>query len=222
MTSAPQLPVEVWQQVFSFLPWTDKLSMRSTCSHFRTLLDKSHPLWRGFCVVLQRLWRYDRSFWRSLAQRRVAAALLRSGDRKDLKQVSAWLPGLAALRLDAWSEGGMDKLKAFRRLQRLTITSCSTPLRDLDFLLPLSQQLTRLSLCNVQLTCAASGLLAALSQLTRLTSLLLHHDGSLRVPTLSAVLAALTELKQLSWTMVTYRELSEDFFGPAPYTGNHN
>ncbi|XP_028250503.1 uncharacterized protein LOC114427014 isoform X2 [Parambassis ranga] len=218
MTSAPQLPAEVWQQVFSFLPWTDKLSMRGTCSHFRNLLDKSHPLWRGFCVSLQRFPRYDRAFWRSLAQRHVAAVLLRSGKRKDLKQVGAWLPGLTALRLDDWSEGGVDELKVFHRLQRLTVTSCSTPLRNLDFLLPLSQ-LTRLSLCNVQLTCAASGLLAALSQLTRLTSLLLHHDGSLRVPKLSAVLAPLTELKQLSWTMVTYRALSEDFFGPAPYTG---
>uniref|UniRef100_A0A7N8YJH5 F-box domain-containing protein n=1 Tax=Mastacembelus armatus TaxID=205130 RepID=A0A7N8YJH5_9TELE len=47
MTSVLQLPAELWLQVFSFLPWRDKLSVRCTCRHFRHLLDKSCHLWRG-------------------------------------------------------------------------------------------------------------------------------------------------------------------------------
>lgn len=217
---ALQLPAEVWLKVFSFLSWRDKLSMRCTCSYFRHLLDKSRPLWRGFSVVLQNLSRYNRSFWRSLAQRHVGNVLLRSGKRKHLKQLHAWLPSLCGLRLDDWREGGVDDLRLFRQLQRLSVTSCSIPLRNLDFLFPMSQQLTQLSLCNVQLTCSASHLLATVGQLTCLTSLLLHHDGSLRVPSLSGVLAHLSELTHLSWTMITYRTLPHDFFSPAHHTGD--
>ncbi|XP_051250542.1 uncharacterized protein im:7136021 isoform X2 [Dicentrarchus labrax] len=219
MMSALQLPAELWLQVFSFLSWRDKLSVRCTCSHFRHLLDKSRPLWRGFNVVLRNFSRYNRPFWRSLAQRHVGSVSVHSGKRKHLKQLSTWLPALDALRLDDWLEGGADELKQFRWLQRLSVTSCSTPLKNVDFLFPLSRQLKQLSLCNVQLTCPASHLLTAISQLTRLTSLLLHHDGSLRVPTLSGVLTHLTELKHLSWTMITYKTLSRDFFSPAHLTG---
>ncbi|XP_035530688.1 uncharacterized protein im:7136021 isoform X2 [Morone saxatilis] len=219
MMSALQLPAELWLQVFSFLSWRDKLSVRCTCSHFRHLLDKSRPLWRGFNVVLRNFSRYNRPFWRSLAQRHVGSVSVRSGKRKHLKQLSTWLPALDALRLDDWVEGGADELKQFRWLQRLSVTSSSAPLKNVDFLFPLSHQLKQLSLCNVQLTCPAPHLLAAISQLTRLTSLLLHHDGSLRVPTLSGVLTHLTELKHLSWTMITYKTLSRDFFSPTHLTG---
>uniref|UniRef100_A0A3B5LGX0 F-box domain-containing protein n=1 Tax=Xiphophorus couchianus TaxID=32473 RepID=A0A3B5LGX0_9TELE len=45
MTTALQLPNELWLQVFSFLSWKDKLSMRCTCSHFKQLLDECRPLW---------------------------------------------------------------------------------------------------------------------------------------------------------------------------------
>lgn len=218
MASALRLPVELWLQVFSFLSWRDKLSMRCTCSHFQRLMDKSHPLWRGFSVTLRDFSRYNRPFWRSLAQRHVGSLCVRSGRKKDLKQLSTWLPALYALRLDDWREGGVDDLRLFHQLWRLSLTSCSVPLRNLDFLFPASQ-LTQLSLCNVQFTCSASHLLAAVSQLTRLTSLLLHHDGSLRVPTLSGVLAHLTQLRHLSWTMITYRALPHDFFSPAHHTG---
>lgn len=218
MMSVLQLPAELWLQVFSFLSWRDKLSVRCTCSHFRHLLDKSRPLWRGFSVVLRHFSRYNRQFWRSLAQRHVGSVLVRSGKRKHLKQLSAWLPALQALRLDDWTESGVDELKLFHQLQCLSVTSCSTPLKNVDFLFPLSHQLLQLRFCNVQLTCTAPHLLAALSQLTRLTSLQLHHDGSLRVPKLSGVLTHLTELKHLSWTMITYRTLSHDFFSPAHLT----
>ncbi|XP_030574838.1 uncharacterized protein LOC115772622 [Archocentrus centrarchus] len=216
---ALQLPSELWLQVFSFLSWRDKLSMRCTCWHFRHLLDKSHQLWRGFSVVLQHFSRYNRSFWRSLAQRHVGNVLLRTGKRKNLKQLYDWLPALSALRLDDWSEGAIGELKLFCQLQRLSVTSCSTPLRNLDFLFPLSHHLVQLSLCNVQLTCSATHLLAAVKQLTHLKSLLLHHDGSLRVPSLSSILAHLTELTHLSWTMITYRTLPHDFFSPTHLPG---
>lgn len=219
MTSLVQLPAELWLQVFSFLSWRDKLQVRCTCSHFRFLVDKSCSLWRGFSLVLQNFSRYNRPFWRSLAQRHVGRILVRSGKRKHLRQLSTWLPALHALRLDDWAEGGVDDLKLFHHLQRLSLTSCSTPLKSLNFLFPLSRQLTQLGLCNVQLTCPPSHLLAAISQLTHLTSLLLHHDGSLRVPTLGGVLTQLTHLKYLSWTMITYRTLSHDFFSPAHLSG---
>ncbi|XP_036928625.1 uncharacterized protein im:7136021 isoform X4 [Acanthopagrus latus] len=79
MTSVLQLPAELWLQVFSFLSWRDKLSVRCTCSHFRHLLDKSRPLWRGFHIVLQQFSRYNHLFWRSLAQRHVGIVSVRSG-----------------------------------------------------------------------------------------------------------------------------------------------
>lgn len=221
MTSLMQLPAELWLQVFSFLSWRDKLCLRCTCSHFKHLLDKSRPLWEGFSVVLRDFSRYNRQFWRSLAQRHVGKVLVRSGKREYLSQLSTWLPALKALRLDDWREGGIDELKRFHRLQHLSLTSCSTLLKNLDFLFPLKQHLTQLSLCNVQLTCSASHLLAAISQLTRLTSLLLHHDGNLRVLTLTEVLTHLTELRRLSWTMITYKTLPPDFFSPTHLTGKH-
>ncbi|KAK9534276.1 hypothetical protein VZT92_009331 [Zoarces viviparus] len=214
-----QLPAELWLQVFGLLSWSDKLNLRCTCVHFRHLVDKSRPLWHGFSVALRNFSRYNRPFWRSLAQRRVDIISVRSGKRKHLKQLATWLPALGALRLDDWREVGVDELKLFQWMQRLSVTSCSSPLKNIDFLFSLSQRLLELRLCNVKLTCPASHLLAALSQLTRLTSLQLHHDGSLRVPTLSGVLTHLTELKHLSWTMITYRTLSRDFFSPAHLTG---
>ncbi|XP_059208712.1 uncharacterized protein im:7136021 [Centropristis striata] len=219
MTSAPQLPAELWLQVFSFLSWRDKLSVRLTCSTFRHLLDRSRPLWRGFSVVLRRFSRYNRPFWRSLAQRHVGSAAVRAGKRKHLKQLNTWLPALEALRLDDCQDGAVDELQLFQWLRHLSFTSCSAPLKNVDFLYPLSQRLLRLSLCNVALTCPAPHLLAAITQLKRLTSLLLHHDGSLRVPTLRGVLSHLAELRHLSWTMITYRTLPQDFFSPAPPTG---
>ncbi|XP_068593352.1 uncharacterized protein im:7136021 [Cebidichthys violaceus] len=214
-----QLPAELWLQVFGFLSWKDKLNLRCTCVYFRHLLDKSRPLWRGFSVALRNFSRYNRPFWRSLAQRHVDVISVHSGKRKHLKQLATWLPALGALRLDEWREVGVDELKLFQRMQRLSVTSCSAPLKNVDFLFYLSQRLLELRLCNVKLTCTASHLLAALSQLTRLTSLQLHHDGSLRVPTLSGVLTHLTELKHLSWTMITHRTLSHDFFSPTYLTG---
>ncbi|XP_072221981.1 uncharacterized protein [Leuresthes tenuis] len=215
MASAMQLPVELWLQVFGFLSWRDKLSMRCTCAHFRHLMDESRPLWRGFSIVLTDLPRYNRSFWRSLAQRHVRIVSLRAGKSKDLKQLSTWLAPLHALRLNNWREDSIKELKQFSQLKRFSVTSCSKPLMNLDFLSPLSRQLTQLSICNAQLSCSVSHLLACVTQLTCLTSLLLHHDGSLRIPSLSGVLTSLTELKHLSWTMITYRTLALDFFSPA-------
>ncbi|CAK6982069.1 uncharacterized protein LOC128375258 [Scomber scombrus] len=218
MLSALQLPAELWLQVFSYLSWRDLLSVRGSCCHFLRLLDTSCRLWRGFCVTLRDFRRYDRQFWTSLAQRHVGSVCVRAGKRKHLKQLSTWLPALHALRLDDWRDGAAHELKLFHRLRRLSVTSCFTPLESLDFLLPVSGHLTQLSLCNVQLTCSASHLAAAIGQLTRLTSLLLHHDGSLRAPELSGVLTHLKHLTHLSWTMITYRTLSHDFFGHAHLT----
>ncbi|KAG7510713.1 hypothetical protein JOB18_029425 [Solea senegalensis] len=215
MTSSPELPDELWLHVFTFLSWRDKLSARATCSYFRHLLDKARPLWKDFSVVLRHFSRYNHAFWRSLAQRHVGSILLRSVKRKHLRALLAWLPALHALRLDDWREGHVTELQRFRHLQHLSLTSCSVPLKNLDFLFPLSRQLTHLSLCNVQFTCASSHLLATIGQLTRLTSLVLHHDGSVRVATLGGVLSHLTELRHLSYTMITYKTLSRDFFGHA-------
>lgn len=218
MTSLLQLPAELWLQVFSFLSWRDKLRLRCTCSHFRSLVDTCPCLWRGFGLVLQNFSRFTPQFWRSLAQRQVSRVQVRSGKRKHLQQLAAWLPALQALRLDGWLEGGVADLKPFRQLRRLALTSCSAPLKSLNFLLPV-RQLTQLSLCNVQLTCAAAHLAAAITQLTRLTALQLHHDGSQHVPTPGAVLPHLAELTHLSWTMITYKTLPLDFFSPAHLAG---
>ncbi|XP_014858450.1 PREDICTED: uncharacterized protein LOC106927417 [Poecilia mexicana] len=215
MTSALQLPNELWLQVFSFLSWKDKLSMRCTCSHFKQLLDECRPLWRGFSVVLKDLSRYNRAFWRSLARRQLDSVALRGGRKRDLKLLSVWLPLLQALRLDTWRGNDVQELKRFRHVHSLTVTACSEPLVNLEFLLPLGQQLTQLSLCNVQLACPPSQLLASLSRLTRLRSLVLHHDGCLKIPTLRGVLSQLVNLNSLSWTMINYKRLTQDFFCPA-------
>ncbi|XP_024911670.1 uncharacterized protein LOC103382319 isoform X2 [Cynoglossus semilaevis] len=68
-------------------------------------------------------------------------------------------------------------------------------------------------------SCVTSHLLAAICQLTRLSSLVLHHNGNIRVPTLSDIMSHLTGLKHLSCTMITYKNLPDDFFSPAPLTG---
>ncbi|XP_041668580.1 uncharacterized protein LOC121526200 isoform X2 [Cheilinus undulatus] len=217
--SVLQLPAELWLQVFSFLSWKDKLSVRCTCSHFKHLVDKSRPLWRGFTVMLRDFSRYNRQFWCSLAQRHVGRVYLRSGKRKHLKQLSSWLPGVDALRLDDWREDGVGDLKLFPQLKRLAVTSCYAPLKSMAFLFPVRDRLTQLSLCGLQLTCSVPHLLDAIAQLTRLTTLRLHHDGSLLVTPLSGLLAHLSELTYLSITAITYKTLPNDFFSPAHPTG---
>ncbi|XP_011490997.1 uncharacterized protein LOC105357549 [Oryzias latipes] len=213
--AALRLPAELWLRIFSYLSWKDKLRMRCTCSHFRSLLDESSVSWQGFSVVLKDLSRYNRGFWRSLARWQVRVVRLRAGVKKDLKLLSSWLPLLDSLRLDRWMELEVRELQVLVQLQRLSLTSSCMPLSRLDFLVPLSDQLTQLTLCKVQLTCPAAHLLAAVTQLRRLTSLQLHHDGSLRIRTLSGILSHLTRLRHLSWTMITYKTLAGDFFYPA-------
>ncbi|XP_008313294.1 uncharacterized protein LOC103382319 isoform X1 [Cynoglossus semilaevis] len=219
MAPLPELPTELWLHIFGFLSLRDKLSMRCTCLYFRNLMDKTRPLWRGFSVTLRDFSRYNRAFWRSLVQRHLGSVLLRSGKGKDLRTLSTCLPALSALRLEDWREGGVTELKKFKVLQRLAMTSCTVSLNNVMFLLPLSRQLTHLILCNVQFSCVTSHLLAAICQLTRLSSLVLHHNGNIRVPTLSDIMSHLTGLKHLSCTMITYKNLPDDFFSPAPLTG---
>lgn len=216
---ASQLPEELWLHVFSFLPWKDKLNVRCTCSDFKQLLDKSRPLWRGFSLVLRHFSQYNRSFWHSLAQRHVSRVAVCSGKRKHLKQLAAHLPALDALRLDDWRSDGIDDLKLFHLLQRLSITNSCNQLKNVDSLFLLRHQLTQLSLCKVTFACSATHILTAIGQLTSLTLLRLHHDGSLRVPTLKGFLPHLPRLKHLSWTMIAYKTLPRDFFSPAQLTG---
>ncbi|XP_029686494.1 uncharacterized protein isoform X2 [Takifugu rubripes] len=215
-----QLPEELWLHVFSFLPWKDKLNVRCTCSDFKQLLDKSRPLWRGFSLVLRHFSQYNRSFWHSLAQRHISRVAVCSGKRKHLRQLSVHLPALDSLRLDDWRSDGVDDLKLFHLLRRLSITNSCNQLKNVDSLFLLRHQLTQLSLCKVTFACSAPHILTAISQLTSLTLLRLHHDGSLRVPTLSGFLPHLPRLKHLSWTMIAYKTLPGDFFfSPAQPTG---
>ncbi|XP_076013138.1 uncharacterized protein LOC143005669 [Genypterus blacodes] len=215
--SALKLPEEMWLHVLSFLPWGDKLSVRGTCRHFRDLLDKSRPLWRGFSVVLRHFALYNRRFWGSLSSRQVSCVLLCYGRRKQLRQLAKWLPAVTALGLSQWRDGDADELKLFSRLDRLAITSCCVPMKSVDFLRPLSKQLTQLSVCNIWLSCPPPVFLAAVSQLTRLTSLTFHHDGRLQVEAaaVSSTLSLLPVLRRLSWQMISYKTLPEDFFSPA-------
>ncbi|XP_034015430.1 uncharacterized protein LOC117500764 isoform X2 [Thalassophryne amazonica] len=115
----------------------------------------------------------------------------------------------------------MTELGSFRQLERLSITSCATPLQSVDFLLLLSQQLKQLSICNVQIACPVSHLLSAIIALKRLTSLRFHHNGSLHVPAATGrrLFTSLPELRQLSWEMITYKTLPHDFFSSAHLQG---
>lgn len=215
--AALRLPQEVWLHVLSFVSWRDRLSVRGTCRHFRQLVDASPRLWTGLSPVLTRFSRYNAPFWRSLRGRQVSSAQVRGGRRKHLKQLADWLPALTALRLDDWRGGRGLQLSSFRRLQRLAITSCSVPVESVHFLFPLREHLTQLSVCSVRLTCAPADFLSAVSQLTRLTSLLFHHDGSVAVgaEAVGGVISNLRALTCLSWETITYKTLPGDFFSPA-------
>ena len=53
--------------------------------------------------------------------------------------------------------------------------------------------------------------------MTSLTSFLFHHDGTQRVPikAFHALLIGLPKLRHLSWEMISYKTLPEDYFSPA-------
>ncbi|XP_071782520.2 uncharacterized protein LOC139932575 [Centroberyx gerrardi] len=216
-----QLPEEVWVQVFSFLSVQDKLSVRATCRYFREILDKSCCLWKGFSVVLSKFSAYNRQFWSSLTQRNIGSVVVRNGRRKNLKQLGMWLPAVGSIALENWSEVSADELKLFSKLRRLAVRSSVSPLKVSGFLIPLSLQLTQLSVCNVRLACPATDFINAVSNMTRLTSLLFHHDGSQRIPLrdFHALLSGLPNLQHLSWEMITYKTLTHDFFNPTAACG---
>ena len=216
------LPEDVWLHVFTFLSVAEKHRVRATCRHFRDVVDKYARLWRGFTVVLSRLSRYDRGFWATLGRRDVRSVVLRGGDggsggeRKHLRRLLDALPAVTAVAVAGWPEPRLDPLTRFSGLSALALHGSRCPLDLLPALRLLAPRLTRLSVCHVKLRSPAAHFVAAVAQMRRLTRLLYHHDGAERVPlrAFREMLGALPRLQHLSWEMVSYRSLPDDFFTP--------
>jgi len=219
------VPEDVWIHVFSFLSTREKHAVRATCCYFRELVDMYPSLWRDFCVVLSRASRYDRGFWRTLGRRHVRTAVLRGGggESEHLRRPLDALPAVTAVAVEGWSGPDpkrqrvlLDPLVRFSRLTSLAFHNCPGPLDVVPVLRLLAPRLTRLSVCNVKLCSPAALFLATVATMRNLTRLRFHHDGAERVPlrAVHQLLGGLAGLQQLSWEMVSYRTLPDNFFSP--------
>ncbi|KAJ3613627.1 hypothetical protein NHX12_019873 [Muraenolepis orangiensis] len=210
------LPEDVWIHVFTFLSVQEKHSVRATCRYFGDVLDQHVHLWRDFSVVLSHLSRYDRGFWRTLGRRDVRMVVLRGGKRKHLQRLLDRLPAVTGVAVTGWPEPQLDPLARFSRLTTLAFHNSQCPLDLVPVLRLLAPQVTQLSVCNVKLRCPVVLFLGVVSTMRNLTRLLYHHDGAERVPlrAFRNLLAALPSLQHLSWEMVGYRSLPDNFFTP--------
>lgn len=210
------LPEEVWIQVFSFLSTEEKHNVRRSCRYFKELVDKYASLWKDMSVVLSKFSAYNRPFWTTLCHRNISCVVVRGGKRKNLKHLAISLPSLTTIAMENWTEENVEYLKAFTNLKRLAINNSPCPMDISRALVPLSKQVTHLSVCNVKLRTPMVDFISTVSKMTNLTSLLFHHDGSQRIPVKAfhAILNGLPKLRHLSWEMIAYKTLPEDFFKP--------
>ncbi|CAL8283357.1 unnamed protein product [Lota lota] len=210
------LPEDVWIHVFNFLSVQEKHSVRTTCRYFKEVIDKYVYLWKDFSVVLNHFSRYNRGFWRTLARRNVRTVVLRGGKKKHLRPLLDALPSVTGVAVDCWSEPQLDSLARFSKLDTLSFHNSQCPLDICPVLQLLSLQVTGLSVCNVKLRCPAVQFISTVSKMRNLTQLLYHHDGTERIPlrAFHDLLGGLPRLQHLSWEMVAYRSLPDNFFTP--------
>ncbi|KAM4624697.1 uncharacterized protein ACJ7VT_003240 [Polymixia lowei] len=209
------LPEEVWIQVFGFLTTREKHNVRTSCRYFKDVVDRHSCLWRDLSVVLSRFSSYNRQMWVTLRRRNVSSVVVRDGKKKNLKQLALSLPSLSTIAIENWSEESLE-LKQFSTLRRLAFYYSPCPLDISRALVPLSLQVTQLSVCNVKLRSPVVDFISTVSKMVHLTSLLYHHDGSQRIPlrAFHCLMNSLPKLKHLSWEMIAYKTLPEDFFNP--------
>lgn len=193
---AELFPSEVWTHIFSYLSAAEKSSVRASCTYLRTVID--HPsLWRDWSVVLDfSSVSYKTFFWETLRRRKVTSVVVRNYRPQHIDVVASSLPGVTTLVVDGVAGGGLRCLKGFKNLNSLAIRNVhavSFPWLPAEFL---SQQLTRVSLCNIPLTS-----LSALCHLKNLTSFVYHSGVSLTKMSMrgsQSILAALPKLEHLS------------------------
>lgn len=194
------LPSEVWTHVFGYLSAADKFSVRASCKYFRKLVDHA-SLWKDWSVVLTfQNGSYNRQFWATLRRRKVTSVVVMSSRGKDWKQLAQSLPALTTVVVDKSSKASLECLKYFTSLKRLALRNHSTvSFGALTVCLP--QQLTHLSMCDVQFTATTIGsFISALSQFVNLTSLVCHRVAVFEstVCIIDSILTCLPKLKHLS------------------------
>ncbi|XP_029982367.1 uncharacterized protein LOC115413563 isoform X2 [Sphaeramia orbicularis] len=230
MEKLPQLPLEVWITIFSYLSNEDKNRVRTCCRFLQRLID--HPaLWRGSTVVLSDLRRYTYGFWETLHRRGMTRVAVRHLRRKEWRRLVTFLPSLTAI---VFVDGGrlykeqyLVNLIRFPELRDLGVRNATWEERMLGPRLTeaLRERLTHLSVCNVRLPSAVE-LVEAVSQMVNLRYLLFHQHGEgLGVNTVRPVprrvfhnmMLRLKKLRHLSWGMrgEPRQPLAEDYFSPA-------
>lgn len=191
-----QIPSEVWNHVFTFLPVSDKFCVRATCKYFKKLIDH-WSLWKGWSVVLSfRNGPYSNQFWASLRRRKVASVVMRSNKAKHWSQLTQGLPGVSTVVVEGTPRTNFRFLEELPHVKRVAVRS--------TFLLcdanpaASAQQLTHLSLCGISLP-SKDVFKAALSKFTNLTSLDYHLEPiGPPVSCLQVLVDSLPKLKRLS------------------------
>lgn len=194
------LPSEAWGHVFSFLSAADMLSVRATCTYFKTLIDHG-SLWKHWSAVLDfPKGSYNSGFWATLRRRKVTSVVTRSGKVKHWKELATSLPALTTLVIERSSVVNVNFLKGFPNLKRLAIrnSDCHIALNISSVRDPL--QLTHISLCDVTFNSTSlDSAIDVVTRFTNLTSLVLHKKRwGINLPTFKYILTSLPKLKHLS------------------------
>ncbi|XP_010877799.2 uncharacterized protein im:7136021 isoform X2 [Esox lucius] len=212
MMGAAQLPSEVWVHVFGFLSTADKLSIRSCCKYFKTMVDH-WSLWKEYTVFLKKLCAYTAEFWTTLRLRKISSVIVQRAHLKEWKRLALSLPNLTTIAVEGCIDvKAFEILKQFQHLKRLSIRRCGYGHELADNIVHL-QQVTHFSLCDMH--CAPrTEIINAISKLSHLTSLF-YHEGNCPIPrqTLHIMLNRLPHLKHLSLKMGTqHGSLPDDYF----------
>uniref|UniRef100_A0A8C5HCM4 Uncharacterized LOC114470399 n=1 Tax=Gouania willdenowi TaxID=441366 RepID=A0A8C5HCM4_GOUWI len=225
------LPPELWVLVLSYLSKEDRYVVRASSRRLRTLSD--HPsLWRDSTVVLSDLRRYTFGFWSTLESRKLTRVAVRHLRRKEWRRLLRFLPSLTAVVfLDGcrqYQEKYLDNLWRFESLRELGVRNAawSEPLISLTLAERLAEQLTHLSVCNVQMP-SEEDFIRTVSGLFNLRFLLFHPKESkyrcgvgvsaVSVPVFHGLLLGLKKLRHLSWGTRSEprKRLPDDYFSPA-------
>ncbi|XP_040055423.2 uncharacterized protein LOC120832852 isoform X2 [Gasterosteus aculeatus] len=229
MEALPQLPPEVWLCVFSYLGTEEKHAVRACCRHLKRLAD--HPaLWRDHTVLLSDLRRYTYGFWDTLNCRRLTRVAVGHLRRKEWRRLVKFLPSLTAVVFvgggRAYKTKYLENLTRFPGLRDVGVRNATwdEPMLGRNLGAQLRLRLTRLSVCDVRLPCAA-GFVRAASHLVNLRHLLFHQQGDARGPDAARpvprdvfheLLLSLKQLTHLSWGMrgEPPEPLCEDYLSP--------
>ncbi|XP_062863774.1 uncharacterized protein im:7136021 isoform X2 [Trichomycterus rosablanca] len=206
-----ELPEEVWLHVFHFLSYSEKCSIRSSCTFFKRLIDRP-VLWKNTTVHLEKLRFIKNHFWRTLGNRRIKSVVVQKADEKEWAQLASRLPWLQSLTVNVCCSA-LHSLGDLRHLKRLVLRRCCCP--SLTALTSL-HLLSDLCLCEVT-RAPRSDISNAVCHLTNLTSLHYHESRTpLSTAALHNILQCLPNLQHLSLKMGSNQyPVPSDYFCPA-------